>query len=176
GHVADAGQGPVPGRQGRHVPAVEADRTRLEGEQAHHRVQQGGLADAVAAHQADEPAVGDLEGHPEEHLGAAVGHAHVVDLEPHAPAPPPLAPTPAAAGAPERSSRERPRYTSLTAGSAWTSSTVPSERTRPSCSTVTEVAKRRRNDMSCSTTTIVWSTASSWSRAPVSRRSCGLIP
>ena len=48
---------------------------------------------------------------------------------------------------------DRPRYTSRTRGSACTCSTVPSARTLPSWSTVTERAKRRRNAMSCSMTT-----------------------
>ena len=82
----------------------------------------------------------------------------------------------AASARPERSSRDRPRYTSRTRGSPCTWSTLPSLRILPSCSTVTERAKRRRNAMSCSITTTVWSPASSSSSSPVAWRSEPLMP
>ena len=78
-HVADPGAGTLVGGQLGDVAAVEQHRARPHGEHAHHRVQQRGLADAVAPHQAHEVVVGDLERDAEQHLGAAVRDAQVLD-------------------------------------------------------------------------------------------------
>ena len=75
-------------------------------QQAHHRVQQRRLADAVAAHQArrESPSATSSDT-PNSDLGAPVGDVEVVDLELHGATSSALRPT----APPERSSRERPR-------------------------------------------------------------------
>ena len=121
------------------------------------RLEQRGLAHAVAAHEADHAARRHLERDIPEHLALAVGHVE--------------APRSQACG----SHRARPRPARgrppCTRSSCWTSSTGPSQSTLPSCSTVTVRAMLRTNSMSCSMTSTVRSPRDRLEQLPGPRRS-----
>jgi hypothetical protein len=122
--VAEAGPRPLGRGQLADVVAVEEYAAAAQRQQAHGGVEHRRLAHPVAAHEARQAAVGDVEGHPEQDLRPPVRDLDVIDLEPHGCSP---WSEPAATGtAPDLSSRERPRYTSRTNGSDCTCSTVPS--------------------------------------------------
>ena len=68
---------PLVGSQARDVPAVEGDAASGGLDHAHHRLDQGGLADAIAAHDAHESVVRHLHRDAEQH-----GRPPVARLDP----------------------------------------------------------------------------------------------
>ena len=71
-HVADAEPCARFGRHLRQLDAIERDRARVRREQPHDALQQGGLAHAVAPHQARPRARGDVQPDVPEDVAAAV--------------------------------------------------------------------------------------------------------
>ena len=70
-----------PGRLGRRVEAQDADRAAARRPEALQDLQRGGLACAVRAEQAEHFAVADVEVHAAQHLGRAVAHPQVANLD-----------------------------------------------------------------------------------------------
>lgn len=162
GHVADAGPGPLVGRQGGEVPLADLHGATALAQQTDHRFEHGGFAHAVEADQADH--LGGL--HAQVHIAKDVAFA-VENIE--APQGQLIAGVTAGAwrgngrgrgrhamfSTLSRSSVSTPRYTSITRGSLCTSSIGPSQSTWPSCNTVTWESSWRMKSMSCSITSTV---------------------
>ena len=150
-HVAEAEPDPLVRAQPGDVLAVEDDPPRAWRQHAHDGVQQRGLADAVAAHHADQRAGRHLAGSPRTAPGPGRTRRRVASTVSMSP---PLAGR--ASIAVRATVRGRPPGPG---GRPAPRATEPSHSSLPSCSTVTVLAKRRRNSMSCSMTTTVWSRA-----------------
>src|ERR1700757_590196 len=78
-HPADAGKGALVRAQRRDVAAIEADTAGEEARHAHDRIDQGGLAHAVAAEQSERLALGERERDLVEHDRLAVACAQPLD-------------------------------------------------------------------------------------------------
>src|SRR5215831_18700494 len=133
------------GRQAAKIVAVEDNLPRGRRQQPHQAFEQRGLAHAVAAHDASARSGRHRQIHVPQRVAAAVRLIEAADLE----------------------QAHAPKYTSMTRGSAWTWSMVPSASTRPSCRTVTRPAIDRTKSMSCSTTTTECDPARPSSRSAV---------
>ncbi|MCY1376143.1 hypothetical protein D9M69_636130 [compost metagenome] len=72
GHVGDALARDLEGGGARHGPALDEHATATGFDDAHERLEQGGLAHAVAAHQADGLALADGEVHAAQDVAGAV--------------------------------------------------------------------------------------------------------
>ena len=131
------------------------DRALADRMLADERVEQAGLADAVAAEHAGDLAGLRRERHAAQRLRRAVVQIDGVDVEHR-----PIAPD-----------RLRPRARSV---DTW--SIVPSASTEPSCRHVTLTPSSRTKAMSCSTTTTVRSRLISLSSSAVCRVSASVMP
>src|SRR5258707_432628 len=78
-HPADAGKGALVRAQRRDVAAIEADTAGEEARHAHDRIDQGGLAHAVAAEQSERLSLGERERDVVEHDRLAVACAQPLD-------------------------------------------------------------------------------------------------
>src|SRR5665213_1703878 len=155
--VGDAEAGAIVRRHAAERGAVQADRAAGDRLFADDGAQEAGLADTVAPHEGADLA--DLGGERDvaECLGGAVIQIDVLGFE-------------------HRGHGQRPRYTSTTRGSAETWSSVPSEMTLPSWSTVTLTPRARTKVMSCSTTTTDFSRAMPLSSSAVASVSASVMP
>ena len=81
GHVADAPPGAAVGRQGRHLPLLQVHRTAALAQQADHGLEQGGLADPIAADQAHHLTRLHGEVHIAQDVALAVIHVQPLNLE-----------------------------------------------------------------------------------------------
>src|SRR5262249_40043806 len=153
-HIGDAAAGAVGRLQLGDVGAVERDRTAADRMLAGERIEEAGLADAVASEHAGHLARLRRERHRTQRLRSAVVEIDGVDLEHH----------------------YRPRYTSTTRSFCDTWSMDPSAMTVPSCRHVTLTPKSRTKAMSCSTTITVRSRLISLSSSAVCRVSASVMP
>jgi hypothetical protein len=80
-HETDPGAGDAIGRPAGDVAGFEANAAGTWRCQAHHRTHRGGLADAVAAEQADALALLHLERDAEQHPAEPIGGVNLLELE-----------------------------------------------------------------------------------------------
>src|SRR4029453_17065860 len=74
--LTDAARAPLPRPPPHEVAAVEDDAPRPRGQEPHNGLEQGRLADAIAAHEADHVARRHAEGDVPEDLALPVGDLH----------------------------------------------------------------------------------------------------
>src|SRR5262249_50415284 len=153
-HIGDAAAGTVGRLQLGDVGAVERDRTAADRMLAGERIEEGGLADAIASEHAGHLARLRRERHRTQRLCSAVVEIDGVDVE----------------------HNYRPRYTSTTRSFCDTWSMDPSAMTVPSCRHVNLTPRSPTKVMSCSTTITVRSRLISLSSSAVCRVSASVRP